>query len=226
MTAAMTAAVSPQRMICAAPWCQSFDRSPEMRSSPETPRAPTVRTTLRGVARAGLIWLALVSFPAIAQEPKPAGNAGPELSPAATAALERLIGPGAAASVRGQAPAGGHRETLVVRRGDTLDTVIRRAGRDLPFRDDIVRKAFVTLNPDAFMQGSPHRLNAGASLRVPTTEDVLVMLNLVPSRAQPTGSTMHSAGSAGGAPGAYPPGAVAHAPDPQAMERRRWIRYP
>lgn len=63
-------------------------------------------------------------------------------------------------------------QTVTVRRGETLDGVIRRTLAHLPFKDDFLRTVFVAVNPTAFVAGSPHRLKAGAVLQVPSLQDV------------------------------------------------------
>jgi Tfp pilus assembly protein FimV len=173
------------------------------------------RRPLHAILCATVLMLGQYSVQAQGREGSPAS--GPALSPAAMEALERLIG----RSVAGGSPESrtrSPRNTVVVQRGETLDAIMRRTVKDLPFRDEALRKAFMSLNPEAFVQGSPHRLHAGASLRVPTLEDVLVSSNLIPVRSQ-------------AAPAAAPSPDEAHhttspGPYPRAMERRHWVRYP
>lgn len=185
-------------------YTMSEQRTPDWRLAPPWHRI---------VCAIGLM-LGLATVQAEGREGTPVS--GPALSPAAMEALERLIGrPIAGAS---EVRARGTQDTVVVQRGETLDTIMRRTVKSLPFRDEAVRKAFIDLNPHAFVQGSPHRLQAGAQLRVPSLEDVLVSTKLIPARpalaptATPRTEDAHHASATG--------------PDPRAMERKHWVRYP
>jgi Tfp pilus assembly protein FimV len=104
------------------------------------------------------------------------------------------------------------RQEVVVRHGETLDGVMRRTLGPMPFRDAFLHQAFVALNPTAFVQGSPHRLVAGARLQVPTLPDLVAQLE------QQQGVTL------------LPPPPVVEAAaspmPPVANERSRWVRYP
>lgn len=182
----------------------SEQRTPDWRQAPPWHRI---------ICAIGLI-LGLGTVQAQGREGTPAS--APALSPAAMEALERLIGRPIAGAPETRAH--GTRDTVVVQRGETLDTIMRRTVKSLPFRDEVVRKAFTDLNPHAFVQGSPHRLQAGAQLRVPSLEDVLVSTKLIPARpvqvpsATPQTEDAHHASATG--------------PDPRAMERKHWVRYP
>jgi Tfp pilus assembly protein FimV len=97
------------------------------------------------------------------------------------------------------------RQRVVVQPRETLDALIRRTHKGSPFRDDILRRAFVQLNPVAFERGSAHALFAGAELQVPTLADVLAVAGV----------------------------ALPRAPEPEARpardgadEPRQWVRYP
>ena len=121
-----------------------------------------------GLLRHGL-WLAAFA----------AGGAAQAQSVAAHEALKALLGkaatqpaaaasganPVAAATASAMVPpavAGSYR----VRRGDTLDNIIRRVLPGVrPTR--ALRNAFVQANPQAFVRNSPHYLRAGAVLQVP-----------------------------------------------------------
>ena len=118
--------------------------------------------------------------------------------------------PGAATPAAGAAEAGRHdpgvvRARLVVQPRDTLDAVIRRTHRGSPFREDLLRRAFVQLNPAAFERGSPHALLAGVELQVPTVADVLALAGVVlPRPPEPETRTVRD----------------------NADEMRQWVRYP
>ncbi len=94
------------------------------------------------------------------------------------------------------------------KRGESLDHVIKMTMKDSPLRVELLRQAFVDLNPQAFVAGNYRKLRAGAALQIP-------------DHAQLLQASLSS-----------------HAQDPQykqrantypsmaGEERRRWIRYP
>ena len=57
-----------------------------------------------------------------------------------------------------------------VRRGETLDMVIRKVTPNSAIQPRILRQAFVRANPHAFRRGNPNWLYAGAVLQVPDIE--------------------------------------------------------
>ena len=57
-----------------------------------------------------------------------------------------------------------------VRRGETLDMVIRKVAPNSAIQPRILRQAFVQANPHAFRRGNPNWLYAGAVLQVPDIE--------------------------------------------------------
>jgi Tfp pilus assembly protein FimV len=57
-----------------------------------------------------------------------------------------------------------------VRRGETLDMVIRKVAPNSAIQPRILRQAFVRANPHAFRRGNPNWLYAGAVLQVPDIE--------------------------------------------------------
>ena len=121
--------------------------------------------------------------------------------PVATAAPTSAAAPAEA----GRYDTGVVRARLVVQPRDTLDAVIRRTHRGSPFRDDLLRRAFVQLNPAAFERGSPHALLAGAELQVPTVADVLALAGIALPR---------------------PPEPETRPVRDSADEMRQWVRYP
>jgi Tfp pilus assembly protein FimV len=149
-------------------------------------------------------------------------------NPANLQALQTLLGPelmqAAAnqgmqpASTGGAAPAGmpvnaamaAGRQQVQVRPGETLDRILTRTLGRTPFAAALVRKTVVDMNPTAFAGGSPHRLTAGATLVLPSLQD----LQAVAGGASPSTALRHS--PLGGAAG------HSHAAD----DRRNWIRYP
>jgi len=60
--------------------------------------------------------------------------------------------------------------TYRVRRGETLDMVIRRLAPNSPLQKQVLQQAFVKANPHAFRRNNPNWLYAGAVLQVPDVE--------------------------------------------------------
>jgi Tfp pilus assembly protein FimV len=155
------------------------------------PTQVTVRSSSAAVPLAWLMLAALLTSPwARAAEPTPSKTM------AATAS--------APASAR----------SYSVLRGDTLDRVIQKTLPDSPLKIDILRKAFVELNPQAFVAGNVSRLQAGAVLQVPDPvqllrASILPLLGAAEAAAL-SGEAKSAAGSGNG----------------HAGERRNWVRFP
>lgn len=101
---------------------------------------------------------------------------------------------------------------VTVQRGETLDRVIRRALPDVPLHPDVLRKAFVSLNPQVFPSGSPHQMRSGAQLKVPSMP---ALRQMVLSQHPGAAALFH--------------GAEEQAPQKAASDpndQRRWVRYP
>ena len=102
--------------------------------------------------------------------------------------------------------------TVTVKRGETLDRVIRRALPDVPLHPDFLRKAFVSLNPQVFPSGSPHQMRSGASLKVPSMPALRqMMMNQYPGAAP----LLNGAD-----------GQMGHKAAADPNDQRRWVRYP
>ena len=80
-------------------------------------------------------------------------------------------------------------KSLVVRRGDTLDLIVRRVYGDVGLNRSAVFRAIVSANPHAFARGNPSRIIAGATLRFPGAS------NAGASNAGPSSSPAAGAGS-------------------------------
>ena len=77
--------------------------------------------------------------------------------------------------------AGTHR----VRRGETLDMVIRRIAPNSKLQKNVLRQAFVKANPHAFRRNNPNWLYAGAVLQVPDIEHLRqVVFKDVPGKSR------------------------------------------
>lgn len=62
--------------------------------------------------------------------------------------------------------------TYQVRRGETLDMVIRKVAPNSPIQRDVLRQAFVKANPHAFRRNNPNWMYAGVVLKVPDVDDL------------------------------------------------------
>ncbi len=176
-------------------------------------------------------WLGLSGVTAFAQ--LASASSAPEVQSATRQALETLLGSlaqgeslippaatpaGAGATAAPTQAAVPVRQRVQVRPGETLDRVLRRTLSHLPIKDSVLRAAFVEINPDAFVGGSPHRLRGGVELWVPSPEDVRRLI------------LRDSA-----APAAARPSAPAPAPSPDASattaeftvpDTSDWVRFP
>ena len=95
------------------------------------------------------------------------------------------------------------------RAGETLDHVIQVTMPDSPLKMDLLRRAFISQNPQAFVTPltTPPRMKKGAVLTVPDHQKLL-QATVAPLVAEPEGD-----GRA--------PASVSSADD-----RKRWVRYP
>lgn len=149
-----------------------------------------------------------------------AGGAPPAIAEpahgAAQAALRTLFGgevPGAkptlmekqSTSAPGPAPQDG---LVRVGAGQTLSALIRQHFHNSPFNERFLQRAFVELNPEAFISGNPNALRKGAALRVPSASDLARL-------ALP-----------GAVTGSLPPAKPVAETRDAGSDRRNWIRYP
>ena len=78
--------------------------------------------------------------------------------------------------VRGR-DASGPGGTHVVQEGEYLDLIIEKTIPGSPIRKDLLRKAFVKLNPSAFGgRGNPNYIFARKKLKVPSVEDLKAVI--------------------------------------------------
>ncbi len=100
---------------------------------------------------------------------------------AATDALRQLIerqpsaASGSASTASANSPSvatSAKRHQEQTKANETLDSVIKRTWPGLPTKDVWVRKTFVDLNPQAFVQGNPNLMAAGATLTIPSQADL------------------------------------------------------
>ena len=62
--------------------------------------------------------------------------------------------------------------TYRIRRGETLDMVIRKVAPNSPLQRNLLRQAFVKANPHAFRRNNPNWMYAGVILKVPDIDDL------------------------------------------------------
>ena len=127
------------------------------------------------------------------QAPRPA-MFPPNLAPKAVAPVAP-VQPAVVASGR----------TYKVLRGESLDKVIQKTMADSPLRVELLRNAFIELNPQAFPGGQASRMRATEPLNVP---DPVQLLRAVATPLLETDDT----------PSAAAPST--------AEQQRRWVRFP
>ena len=103
--------------------------------------------------------------------------------------------------------------TYTPRKGETLDHVIQVTMPDSPLKMDLLRRAFISQNPQAFVTPvtTPPRMKKGAVLTVPDHQKLLQAV-MGPLTAEKDAEAAGSQRS---------PAAVS-----SAEERKRWVRYP
>ncbi len=86
-------------------------------------------------------------------------------------ALATLLGTDVANGKAVKKQSGSYGSTYSVRRGDTLDAIIRQSFNTSKIRKPIIRQAFVKANPSAFRRGNPNWMYAGKVLTMPEVKD-------------------------------------------------------
>ena len=151
--------------------------------------------------------LVLVAVQAVAQVPAP--TASPSTSPTQAprpAMFPPNLAPKAAAPVAPVQPAVvASGRTYKVLRGESLDKVIQKTMADSPLRIELLRNAFIELNPQAFPGGQASRMRTTEPLNVP---DSVQLLRAV---AMPLLETEDASRAAAPA---------------SAEQQRRWVRFP
>jgi pilus assembly protein FimV len=95
--------------------------------------------------------------------------------------------------------------TYKVLRGESLDKVIQKTMADSPLRIELLRNAFIELNPQAFPGGQASRMRATELLNVP---DAVQLLRAVATPLLETEDASRAAAPA------------------SAEQQRRWVRFP
>ena len=151
--------------------------------------------------------LVLVAVQAVAQVPAP--TASPSTSPTQAprpAMFPPNLAPKAVAPVAPVQPAVvASGRTYKVLRGESLDKVIQKTMADSPLRIELLRNAFIELNPQAFPGGQASRMRATEPLNVP---DAVQLLRAVATPLLETEDASRAAAPA------------------SAEQQRRWVRFP
>ena len=153
--------------------------------------------------------LVLVAVQAVAQVP--AQTASPSPSPSTIQAPRPAmfppnLAPKAVAPVAPVQPAVvASGRTYKVLRGESLDKVIQKTMADSPLRIELLRNAFIELNPQAFPGGQASRMRTTEPLNVP---DSVQLLRAVATPLLETEDASRAAAPA------------------SAEQQRRWVRFP
>lgn len=102
-------------------------------------------------------------------------------------------------------PVAASAQTHTVKRGETLDKIIQKTMADSPLRVELLRKAFIQLNPQAFPGGQASRMRADQLLQVPDAQQLLRAVAM-PMLEVTEASRLAAPVS--------------------AQEQRRWVRFP
>ena len=86
-------------------------------------------------------------------------------------ALATLLGTDVANGKAVKRQSGSYGSKYNIRRGDTLDAIIRQSFNTSKIRRPIIRQAFVKANPSAFRRGNPNWMYAGKVLTMPEVRD-------------------------------------------------------
>ena len=162
----------------------------------------TVSPQLLQVLRHALLPALLLGAGAAAQAAMPLPIPAPAAAEPAPAAAPKATAWSATAA---EQPVAASTQTYTVLRGESLDKIIQKTMADSPLRVELLRKAFIQLNPQAFPGGQVSRLRADQQLQVP---DALQLLRAV---AMPLLEV---------------PEAPRVAAPVSAQEQRRWVRFP
>ena len=155
--------------------------------------------------------LVLVALQAVAQVPAQTATPSPSPSPSTIQAPRPAmfppnLAPKAVAPVAPvQAAVVASGRTYKVLRGESLDKVIQKTMADSPLRIELLRNAFIELNPQAFPGGQASRMRTTEPLNVP---DSVQLLRAV---AMPLLETEDASRAAAPA---------------SAEQQRRWVRFP
>lgn len=111
---------------------------------------------------------------------------------------------------------------VVVKRGDTVEGLLRRHLADSVFNIKFQRQTLMRLNPAVFQNGQVHRLEVGSTLWIPTDT---IMMGLLPGARKEALVARTSAAPQQGATDQDASGTTrqsVHTPNPG----RAWVRFP
>jgi Tfp pilus assembly protein FimV len=111
---------------------------------------------------------------------------------------------------------------VVVKRGDTVEGLLRRHLADSVFNIKFQRQALMRLNPAVFQNGQVRRLEAGSTLWIPTDS---IMMGLLPGARQETPVAQASTAPQQ-APAEQDASATARQPVHTPSPSRAWVRFP
>jgi pilus assembly protein FimV len=151
--------------------------------------------------------LVLVAVQAVAQVPAQTASPSPSaIQPPRPAIFPPNLAPKAVAPVAPVQPAVvASGRTYKVLRGESLDKVIQKTMADSPLRIELLRNAFIELNPQAFPGGQASRMRSTEPLNVP---DSVQLLRAVATPLLETEDASRAAAPA------------------SAEQQRRWVRFP
>jgi pilus assembly protein FimV len=151
--------------------------------------------------------LVLVAVQAVAQVPAQTASPSPSaIQPPRPAIFPPNLAPKAVAPVAPvQAAVVASGRTYKVLRGESLDKVIQKTMADSPLRIELLRNAFIELNPQAFPGGQASRMRSTEPLNVP---DSVQLLRAVATPLLETEDASRAAAPA------------------SAEQQRRWVRFP
>ena len=149
--------------------------------------------------------LVLVPEPRPAPMPTPVQAAPKAFAVPSAAAFSAPARP-AAAEILHPMPSG---RTHTVAAGEGLDRVIQKTMADSPLKVELIRQAFIQLNPQAFPDGRAVRLRAGTVLQVPDAAQLLRSVLLPVLEGAEAAAVARN-------------GIIPQAAD----EKRRWVRFP
>ena len=213
---------------------------------------PTIKTraTLGSLYVVALIFVTFVPSPAQAAEgipptamPQPGMPGQPGMPPEMPSAAMPQPGVASAQPAPPAPPAqapGPLDDTGLVKKGDTLERIVSRRLASLPFKPNVVRKALVDKNPEAFKDAKARKLTVGSTLKLPTLEDFRYLFpGPAPAPPQPAPPEPAMPQPAPPEPAMAQPGMPPSAlgqtagapPSPAQAEadedpRKGWIKYP
>ena len=104
--------------------------------------------------------------------------------------------------------------TYTPKAGESLGRVIEQTMAGSPLSVEVLRKAFVDLNPQAFVAGNASKMRAKVSLKVPDSQRLIQVVLAPHIPANLVAAATDESKSRSGSPSGV------------SDERRHWVRYP